>query len=88
MRTRQSALGKKQPRYVGGADCPLCTKLIQTSQASKRAAASFFFELLVLGTRDCVKLEQPERYGDISVQAKPKLFDGIAVVKATQAVNA
>lgn len=57
-------------------------------QASKRAAASFFFELLVLGTRDCVKLEQPERYGDISVQAKPKLFDGIAVVRASQAVNA
>lgn len=57
-----------------------------TTQASKRAAASFFFELLVLGTRDCVKLDQPERYGDISVQAKPKLFDGIAP-SASQAVN-
>ncbi|KAI5454367.1 Electron transfer flavoprotein alpha-subunit [Naganishia albida] len=58
----------------------------KAKKASKRAAASFFFELLVLGTRDCVKLDQPERYGDISVQAKPKLFDGIAP-SASQAVN-
>ncbi|GHJ84716.1 hypothetical protein NliqN6_1118 [Naganishia liquefaciens] len=59
----------------------------KSKKASKRAAASFFFELLVLGTRDCVKLDQAESYGDIAVQAKPKLFDGIAVVRASQAVE-
>jgi cohesin complex subunit SCC1 len=43
-------------------------------QASRRAAASFFFELLVLGTRDCVKLEQSGSFKDIGIQGKPKLW--------------
>ncbi|KAL7424551.1 Electron transfer flavoprotein alpha-subunit [Cryptotrichosporon argae] len=47
-------------------------------KASKRAASAFFFELLVLGTRDCVKLEQPEAYGEITVVPKPKLFELVA----------
>jgi cohesin complex subunit SCC1 len=34
-----------------------------------------FFEMLILGTRDCIKLDQPKAYGDISVQAKPKLWE-------------
>lgn len=42
--------------------------------ASKRAASAFFFELLVLGTRDAVKLEQEKAYGPIEVRAKEKLF--------------
>lgn len=42
--------------------------------ASRRAAAAFFFELLVLGTKDQVKLEQAEPYGDIKVKAKPTLW--------------
>ena len=32
-----------------------------------RAAASFFFELLVLGTRDCVKLSQVAPYDNIEI---------------------
>ncbi|EJU04289.1 hypothetical protein DACRYDRAFT_114642 [Dacryopinax primogenitus] len=47
----------------------------QVSQkASRRAASSFFFELLVLGTRDCVKLQQADSFGNIEVSAKEKLF--------------
>lgn len=43
-------------------------------QASRRAAASFFFELLVLGTRDCVQLEQTGSFKDIAIQGKDKLW--------------
>lgn len=43
-------------------------------QASRKAAASMFFEMLILGTRDCIKLKQPEAYGDISVSSKEKLW--------------
>lgn len=45
-----------------------------SQNASRRAAAGFFFELLVLGTKDCVKLRQPEAYGDIKVRGKEKLW--------------
>lgn len=44
-------------------------------KASRKAAASMFFEMLILGTRDCVKLEQKKPYADVSVQAKPKLWE-------------
>lgn len=47
-------------------------------QASKRAASAFFFELLVLGTKDCVKLEQRKPFGDIDIAAKERLWDGVA----------
>ncbi|WWC59173.1 uncharacterized protein I303_101722 [Kwoniella dejecticola CBS 10117] len=43
-------------------------------QSTKRAASSFFFELLVLGTRDCVKLEQKAPYQDIEIRGKDKLW--------------
>jgi cohesin complex subunit SCC1 len=42
-------------------------------QASRRAAASFFFELLVLSSADVVKLNQPQAYGNIEVRATDKL---------------
>ncbi|PWN98177.1 hypothetical protein FA09DRAFT_343246 [Tilletiopsis washingtonensis] len=42
--------------------------------ASRRAAAGFFFELLVLGTKDLVMLEQQQPYEDIRVAAKPALW--------------
>ena len=44
-----------------------------SANATRRAAAGFFFEMLVLGTRDCVRLEQDTPYGDIGVRAKPAL---------------
>ncbi|ODN96400.1 hypothetical protein L198_04114 [Cryptococcus wingfieldii CBS 7118] len=44
------------------------------NNATKRAASAFFFEMLSLGTRDCVKLEQPEPFGDIKISGKDKLW--------------
>ncbi|KAF9481568.1 hypothetical protein BDN70DRAFT_854995 [Pholiota conissans] len=46
-----------------------------SAKASRRAASSFFFELLVLGTRDCVQLSQPKPFADISIKAKPRLWE-------------
>lgn len=43
--------------------------------ASKRAASTGFFELLVLATRDCVKLEQKKAFGDIHIRAKDRLWE-------------
>ncbi|KAG8814902.1 sister chromatid cohesion protein 1 [Serendipita sp. 399] len=47
-----------------------------TEKGSRRAASSFFFELLLLGTRDCVKLGQKKAFGDIAIQGKKKLWEG------------
>ncbi|SNX84303.1 related to Double-strand-break repair protein rad21 [Melanopsichium pennsylvanicum] len=49
-----------------------------STNASRRAAAGFFFEMLVLGTKDCVKLCQDEAYGDIKIGGKPKLWNASA----------
>ncbi|CDU22812.1 related to Double-strand-break repair protein rad21 [Sporisorium scitamineum] len=57
-----------------------------STNASRRAAAGFFFEMLVLGTKDCVKLQQDEAYGDIKVVAKDKLWNASAA--ATQGSQA
>lgn len=46
-----------------------------SEKASRRAASSFFFELLVLGTRDCVKLDQAAPYENIEIRAKDKLWE-------------
>ncbi|KDR75442.1 hypothetical protein GALMADRAFT_249501 [Galerina marginata CBS 339.88] len=46
-----------------------------SNKASRRAAASFFFELLVLGTRDCVQISQRTPFADIGVHAKPRLWE-------------
>ncbi|KAF9227373.1 hypothetical protein BS17DRAFT_462278 [Gyrodon lividus] len=44
-------------------------------KASRRAASGFFFELLVLGTRDCIKLTQNAPFQNIEVRAKDKLWE-------------
>ncbi|KAI0690110.1 Rec8 like protein-domain-containing protein [Cytidiella melzeri] len=46
-----------------------------SEKASRRAASSFFFELLVLGTRDCVKVSQANPYENIEICAKEKLWE-------------
>jgi len=46
-----------------------------SDKASRRAAASFFFELLVLGTRDCIQLTQATPFENIEVRAKDKLWE-------------
>ncbi|KAI0030791.1 Rec8 like protein-domain-containing protein [Vararia minispora EC-137] len=45
------------------------------TKATRRAAAGFFFELLVLGSRDCVRLKQAMPYGNIEVRAKDRLWE-------------
>ena len=45
------------------------------SQASRRAASSFFFELLVLGTRDCIKISQAGPFENIEIRGKDKLWE-------------
>lgn len=45
-----------------------------SKNASRRAAAGFFFELLVLGTKDHVELKQDEPYGDVVVTGKEGLW--------------
>ncbi|KAF5370811.1 hypothetical protein D9758_001863 [Tetrapyrgos nigripes] len=44
-------------------------------KASRRAAASFFFELLVLSTRDCIQVAQAAPFENIEVRAKDKLWE-------------
>ncbi|KAG6899970.1 hypothetical protein C0993_004738 [Termitomyces sp. T159_Od127] len=51
------------------------SKLSEKVTASRRAAASFFFELLVLGTRDCLKLTQSGPFENIEIRAKDKLWE-------------
>jgi len=46
-----------------------------SKNASRRAGAAFFFELLVLGTRDCLKLSQSEPFGEIEVQSHDRLWE-------------
>lgn len=46
-----------------------------SAKASRRAASSFFFELLVLSTRDCVKVNQDVPFENIEISAKPKLWE-------------
>lgn len=46
-----------------------------SEKASRRAASSFFFELLVLGTRDCINVGQADHYDNIEIRAKNKLWE-------------
>ncbi|KDN53097.1 hypothetical protein K437DRAFT_271885 [Tilletiaria anomala UBC 951] len=63
---------------AGGAE-PIAEKMLSfekvSENSSRRAAAAFFFEMLALGTKDCIKLKQEEAYGDIHVTAKDRLWD-------------
>ncbi|KAF8325208.1 Rec8 like protein-domain-containing protein [Cantharellus anzutake] len=47
-------------------------------KASRRAASAFFFELLVLTTRDCLKVSQEELFGNIEIRAKEKLWESLS----------
>ncbi|KAF9518658.1 hypothetical protein BS47DRAFT_1379762 [Hydnum rufescens UP504] len=46
-----------------------------SEKASRRAASAFFFELLVLGTRDCIKLTQSAEFENIEIRGKDKLWE-------------
>lgn len=45
-----------------------------TKNASRRAASAFFFELLALGTKDCLRIDQEDPFGEIRIKAKPGLW--------------
>ncbi|KAI9510936.1 Rec8 like protein-domain-containing protein [Russula earlei] len=45
------------------------------TKATRRAAAAFFFEILFLGTRDCIHISQPAPFENIEVRPKPKLWE-------------
>lgn len=47
-------------------------------RASKRAASAFFFEMLVLGTKDCVRIQQDSPFEGIKIRAKPALFEELS----------
>ncbi|GAA6000397.1 kleisin alpha [Rhodotorula paludigena] len=61
------------------AAAPVADKKVEftkvAEKASRRAAASFFFELLVLSSADVVKLQQPSAYGEIEVRGTAKLHE-------------
>ncbi|KAG9101751.1 sister chromatid cohesion protein 1 [Ceratobasidium sp. UAMH 11750] len=46
-----------------------------SNKATRRAASSFFFELLLLSTRDCIKVAQGDAFSNIEVRAKDKLWE-------------
>ncbi|KAI6137801.1 Rec8 like protein-domain-containing protein [Pisolithus thermaeus] len=62
-----------QPTHDGQQPAMSFARISQ--EASRRAASAFFFELLVLGTRDCIKLTQSAAFENIKIQAKPKLWE-------------
>jgi len=43
-------------------------------QASRRAASAFFFELLLLSTKDYIKVTQEEPFENIEIRAKEKMW--------------
>jgi len=45
------------------------------TKATRRAAAAFFFEVLVLGTRDCIRISQSAPFENIEVRSKAKLWE-------------
>ncbi|KAG9041192.1 sister chromatid cohesion protein 1 [Tulasnella sp. UAMH 9824] len=69
-KTRRGAASTAEPSSK-----PVSFKKL-SEKASRRAAASFFFELLVLGTRDCIKLNQSDnqKFDNIEILAKDKLW--------------
>jgi len=70
------ALGivRKDLEPVEGEEKVMSFKHMAT-KATRRAAAAFFFELLVLGTRDCVQLSQPAPFENIEVRPRAKLWE-------------
>jgi len=44
------------------------------NKASRRAASAFFFELLLLSTKDCIRVTQEAPFENIEIRAKEKLW--------------
>lgn len=61
-------------RNLGGANQDAVNFADMTQGATKAGATKLFFEVLLLATRDAVKLKQAENFGHISISAKPNLL--------------
>ncbi|KAJ1304775.1 hypothetical protein OPQ81_005911 [Rhizoctonia solani] len=46
-----------------------------STKATRRAASAFFFELLLLSTRDCIRVSQESEFANIEVRAKDRLWE-------------
>ncbi len=71
------AAGKKKRRLASGAAAATGGQVMLDDLVdghSRLDACRWFFELLVLKTRNYVDLEQPAPYGNISITARPKLL--------------
>jgi len=44
------------------------------NKASRRAASAFFFELLLLSTKDCIRVTQAAPFENIEIRAKENLW--------------
>ncbi|KAI6017071.1 hypothetical protein EDC04DRAFT_2944669 [Pisolithus marmoratus] len=73
-----------QPTHDG--QQPTMSFARMSQKASRWAASAFFFELLVLGTRDCIKLTQSAAFENIQIQAKPKLWEQGGSVASTMSL--
>ncbi|KIK67116.1 hypothetical protein GYMLUDRAFT_37150 [Collybiopsis luxurians FD-317 M1] len=70
-----SVIRKEVRPTEGDAEGKVLSFKKMADKASRRAAASFFFELLVLSTRDCINVTQPTPFENIEVRAKDKLWE-------------
>ncbi|EIE27346.1 hypothetical protein COCSUDRAFT_45823 [Coccomyxa subellipsoidea C-169] len=71
------AAGKKKRRLASGAAAATGGQVMLDDLVdghSRLDACRWFFELLVLKTRNYVDMEQPAPYGNISITARPKLL--------------
>ncbi len=72
------AAGKKKRRLASGAAAATGKGQVMLDDLVERHsrvdACRWFFELLVLKTKNYVDLEQPQPYGNISITARPKLL--------------
>lgn len=69
------ALIRRDLQPAHGGQEPVMSFARMSQKASRRAASAFFFELLVLGTRDCIKLTQSAAFENIEIRATPKLWE-------------
>ncbi|KZW00273.1 hypothetical protein EXIGLDRAFT_604643, partial [Exidia glandulosa HHB12029] len=87
--TRALAIVRRELQPVNGQPRAEPMSFVKMSEkATRRAAASFFFELLVLGTRDCVKLSQAGPFENIEVRAKDKLWERMPIPRAEREASA
>lgn len=73
--------GRKRKKAGGEPGTLLCETVSLDGIVAGRSrvdASRWFFEMLVLRTRNYVELEQPSPYGDITIRPRPALLQGTA----------